>query len=144
MDGGAPYALALIGGAALGSLLSLLASPAGVIDFVAIDYGGRELVLNLADVAAYLGLAFLARTAWAVLRALRAERSMQREVPAVLALGASAPGRISAAEVEVQRPVFYERPTASPRGQVRPGDRVRSGTRGSLSQRQRLSAEPAQ
>ncbi len=143
VDAAAPYALGLIGGAALGNLISLLASPAGVIDFVAIDYGGgRELVLNLADVAAYIGLALLAQTAWAILRALRAERGMQREVPAVLALGASANRQVYTAEVEVQRPVYHERPTSSPRGQVSPGHRVRPAARGSPSQRQRIRAEP--
>ncbi len=128
IDAGAPYALGLIGGAALGNLISLLASSAGVIDFVAIDYGGgRELVLNLADVAAYIGLALLARTAWAVLRALRAERGLQREAPAVLALGATANGRIYAADVEVQRPLYREHPTSWPHGQVSPDNRVRPG-----------------
>ncbi|MDQ3808833.1 MAG: signal peptidase II [Chloroflexota bacterium] len=145
IDTAAPYALGLISGAALGNLISLLASPIGVIDFLAIDYGGgHELVLNLADIAAYIGLALLAQPAWVVLRALLTERGMRRELPAVLALGTSAHERIYRAEVEVQRAVCHEPPTSSPRGQVSPGDRVRSGAGDLPPQQQRISAAPPQ
>ena len=75
IDKAAPRALGLIGGAALGNLASLIFSPAGVVDFLALGgSSGRELVLNLADVAAYLGLAMIARTTWLAVRALRTEQ----------------------------------------------------------------------
>jgi lipoprotein signal peptidase len=42
-------------------------SPDGVLDFIAIANGAdRELVFNLADVAAALGVLLLVRTAWTV------------------------------------------------------------------------------
>lgn len=73
-DGTAPHAMGLVAGAALGNLVSLLISPQGVPDFVAIDRGGgHELVLNLADVAAYLGLGILIRTGF-VLWSVRGAR----------------------------------------------------------------------
>ena len=72
IDPEAPVALGFIVGAALGNLASLLVHPAGVVDFIAIATGpGRELVLNAADIAAYVGLAMLGRTAWRVLAAAR-------------------------------------------------------------------------
>jgi lipoprotein signal peptidase len=68
IDPQAPVALGFIVGAALGNLASLLIHPAGVVDFIAVGIGqGQELVLNAADIAAYAGLAMLARTAWRVL-----------------------------------------------------------------------------
>jgi lipoprotein signal peptidase len=72
IDPDAPLALGFIVGAALGNLASLLVHPAGVVDFIAIATGsGRELVLNAADIAAYVGLAMLGRTAWRVFSAAR-------------------------------------------------------------------------
>ena len=142
IDPSAPYGLGLIGGAALGNLVGLVGSPAGVIDFVAIHYGGgRELVLNLADVAAYLGLALTARTGWAILGALRAEQGRCGEVPVGLALREVASARICAAEIEVRRPVLLERPVSSVPGQPGLGDRVRSQDRSLPSPRQRISVE---
>jgi lipoprotein signal peptidase len=68
----APIVLGLIAGAAVGNLLSLLFSPHGVVDFVAVSRGdGRELVFNLADVAAVLGLLLILRTGARVIRAIR-------------------------------------------------------------------------
>jgi lipoprotein signal peptidase len=79
IDKAAPRALGFIGGAALGNLASLVFSPAGVVDFLAIGQtGGRELVLNMADVAAYVGLVMIARTAWLAVRALRTEQQPRR------------------------------------------------------------------
>jgi lipoprotein signal peptidase len=73
IDVWAPIVLGLIAGAAAGNLLSLLFEPGGVIDFVAIDRGGgRELVFNLADVAAVLGLLLIIRTGVRVVQAIRA------------------------------------------------------------------------
>ncbi len=72
IDPDAPVGLGFIVGAALGNLASLLVNPAGVVDFIAIETGkGRELVLNAADIAAYVGLAMLGRTAWRVFSAAR-------------------------------------------------------------------------
>jgi lipoprotein signal peptidase len=73
IDVWAPIVLGLIAGAAAGNLLSLLLSPRGVIDFVAVSRGdGRELVFNLADVAAVLGLLLIVRTGVRVVHAIRA------------------------------------------------------------------------
>jgi signal peptidase II len=70
----APMSLGLIVGAAMGNLLSLLIAPA-VIDFIAIDRGhGRELVFNVADMAALFGLLLMAPITIAIVRQLRAAR----------------------------------------------------------------------
>jgi lipoprotein signal peptidase len=75
VDPWAPRILGLIAGAAAGNLFSLVSSPAGVPDFLAVDIGGgREIVMNLADVAAYVGLVLLARTAIVIVRRMRAPR----------------------------------------------------------------------
>jgi lipoprotein signal peptidase len=72
VDSLAPRALGLIAGAAGGNLVSLLTSPGGVPDFVAIDHGGgHELVLNLADVAAYAGLVLMLRITVLLVRRIR-------------------------------------------------------------------------
>jgi len=48
----------------------MVTSPRGVPDFLAVAHGqGSVLVLNFADVAAYIGLACCARIAWSILRA---------------------------------------------------------------------------
>jgi lipoprotein signal peptidase len=73
VDPWAPRILGLIAGAACGNLFSLILSPAGVPDFIALDVGGgREVVMNLADIAAYVGLVLLGRTAWMIVQRLRA------------------------------------------------------------------------
>jgi lipoprotein signal peptidase len=72
---GAPAALGLIAGAGLGNLASLVSSASGVPDFLALSDGrGGALVLNVADVAAYLGIACCLRLAWTVMRAVASER----------------------------------------------------------------------
>jgi lipoprotein signal peptidase len=70
LDAMAPSALGMIAGAALGNLASLLTSPGGVPDFLAIVHGHGALVLNVADVAAYLGIFCCARLAWTLVRAV--------------------------------------------------------------------------
>ena len=98
IDSAAPRALGLIGGAALGNLASLILSPAGVVDFLAFGRGGgRELVLNFADVAAYLGLAMIARTTWLAVRALQAEQQPRPTVtrPAARSLELELPLSVS-------------------------------------------------
>jgi lipoprotein signal peptidase len=73
LDGWAPIVLGLIAGAATGNLVSLVFSRGGVIDFVAVrSRAGNELVFNLADVAAMLGLILILRSAWTVTRAIAA------------------------------------------------------------------------
>lgn len=67
VDPDAPMALGLIVGGALGNLVSLLAPPAGVGDFIAIHWSSTHgLVLNLADIAAYGGLAMILRTGFRI------------------------------------------------------------------------------
>lgn len=69
LDSWAPVMLGLIAGAATGNLASLITSPRGVLDFIAVTTGpAHELVFNLADVAACCGLVLLVRTAWTVVR----------------------------------------------------------------------------
>ena len=70
LDALAPHALGLVAGAATGNLTSMATSPQGVPDFIAIAHGQGALVLNVADVAAYLGLALCARLVWSVLRSI--------------------------------------------------------------------------
>lgn len=75
LDSWAPAILGLIAGAATGNLVSLIVSPQGVLDFIAVRRGhGREIVFNLADVAAVLGVVLLVRTVWAVWRAMVMKR----------------------------------------------------------------------
>lgn len=74
LDALAPSALGLVAGAALGNLTSLVTTPGGVPDFLAIAHGQGALVLNFADVAAYLGLACCARLAWTLVRIIASRR----------------------------------------------------------------------
>ena len=72
VDPWAPRILGLIAGAALGNLVSLTLSPGGVPDFLAVTVGaGHEIVMNFADIAAYLGLALMTKLAWSIVRAMR-------------------------------------------------------------------------
>jgi lipoprotein signal peptidase len=73
VDRGAWRALALLTGAGLGNLASLLRGGRGVPDFIALRLAGRAWVLNVADVALVVGLALLARTVVTLARAARAE-----------------------------------------------------------------------
>lgn len=76
VDAGAPAGLGLVAGAGLGNLASLLDPVGGVPDFLALNDGrGGALVLNVADVAAYLGIACCARLVWIVLRIAAADSS---------------------------------------------------------------------
>ena len=85
VDRRAPVALGLIGGAALGNLTSLLVPPAGVADFIAVQVGSLgRVIMNAADIAAYVGLAMLLRSVLLVHRAIALRRTatatMVREV----------------------------------------------------------------
>jgi lipoprotein signal peptidase len=102
IDDRAPMALGLVAGGAIGNLVSLLASRAGVVDFIAVQRAdGAGIVLNVADVAAYAGVVMLMRTAYLVVAAIRhthdtaaVETSKQRDAALV-----------RLADVEVQRAV---------------------------------------
>jgi lipoprotein signal peptidase len=73
VDPWAPRILGLIAGAALGNLISLTLSPGGVPDFIALRMpGGHEIVMNFADIAAYLGIALMGKLVVSILRAMRA------------------------------------------------------------------------
>jgi lipoprotein signal peptidase len=107
VDRAAPRALGLIVGGALGNLASLILSPRGVVDFIAVRLGPRtDLVLNVADVAAYVGLAMVLRTGFLIVNAMRrdARPRVHTHVSSV------APARLSVqqGELEVPRLVFEE------------------------------------
>lgn len=75
IDERAPMALGLVAGGAIGNLVSLIVSRAGVVDFIAIQRAdGAGIVLNVADVAAYAGVVMLMRTAYLVVAAIRRTR----------------------------------------------------------------------
>jgi lipoprotein signal peptidase len=77
IDPWAPRILGLIAGAAGGNAISLLISPGGVPDFIAFaTRDGGELVMNFADVAAYLGVALTARLVYSIVRAMRARSQL--------------------------------------------------------------------
>lgn len=89
----APIALGLIAGAAAGNLASLLVPPAGVTDFLSLRLGTQgRLIMNLADIAAYSGLAMTTRSAVLLSRAIGAQRAVRPafvreiEVPIPLAV----------------------------------------------------------
>lgn len=82
IDGHAPHMLGLVAGAAGGNLVSLLTPPYGVPDFIAIEHrGGQELVFNLADVAAYMGLLLSIRVAVLLVKRLRDGRRPVAPLP---------------------------------------------------------------
>ena len=105
IDDRAPTALGLIAGGAIGNLVSLLVSRAGVVDFIAIQgANGVGIVLNAADVAAYAGVVMLARTAAKVIAAIRRNRET-----AVVEIGKQRDTALTRlADVEVQRIVAHE------------------------------------
>src|SRR4051794_20701252 len=75
IDDRSSSALGLIAGGAIGNLVSLLLSPAGVVDFIAVQRtDGAGIVLNVADVAAYAGVVMLMRTTAMVIAAIRRNR----------------------------------------------------------------------
>ena len=72
LDRGAPESLGLIAGAGIGNLASMVGTGSGVPDFLALSDGrGSALVLNVADVAAYIGILCCLRLAFIVVRAAR-------------------------------------------------------------------------
>jgi lipoprotein signal peptidase len=76
IDDRSSAALGLIAGGAIGNLVSLLLSPAGVVDFIAVQRAdGAGIVLNVADAAAYAGVVMLMRTTAMVIAAIRRTRN---------------------------------------------------------------------
>lgn len=102
-DRRAPAALGLIAGGALGNLTSLLLPPDGVADFLAVAVGDGGLVINVADIAAYAGVALFARTGLRLVEVLRIER----RAPAMAVARAHAARHI---EREVEIPVVADAP----------------------------------
>lgn len=103
IDPRAPMALGLVGGAALGNLTSLLVPPAGVTDFLSVRLGASSsVVMNLADLAVYAGVAMLVRSTLLLRGAIATQRpgtvltrpAMEREIAIpVLAEGVRARSR---------------------------------------------------
>jgi lipoprotein signal peptidase len=72
LDRGAPESLGLVAGAGIGNQASMFGSASGVPDCLALGDGrGSALVLNVADVAAYIGILCCLRLAFIVVRAVR-------------------------------------------------------------------------
>ena len=117
LDREAPRTLGLILGGALGNFLSLVLSPRGVVDFIAIDTGRSALILNVADVATYVGLAMLVRTGFLVVTALR--REVQPQPAATTVQAAARPVRRYA---EHQMPRYIHR---EPQGELVSADAPR-------------------
>ncbi len=63
--------MALVVGGGLGNLASLATSPRGVVDFIALHLGDRAIVVNVADLAMWIGLALMARTGLELVRQMR-------------------------------------------------------------------------
>ena len=88
VDPWAPRILGLIAGAALGHLISLTLSPGGVPDFIAVTiWGGREIVMNFADIAAYLGLILIGKLVVSILRAMKERQQWDPRVRRAKVMG---------------------------------------------------------
>lgn len=72
IDDAAPRALGLIVGGALGNFASLVLGPPGVVDFISVAVNPHsDFVLNVADIAAYVGLAMMVRTGFLIVNEMR-------------------------------------------------------------------------
>ena len=110
IDRWSPTALGLIVGGALGNLTSLILSARGVVDFISVRTGDASaLVLNVADIAAYSGLALLCRTGFLLVDRIR------RDMDVVPARSIGAPALSL---------VRFDREVAIPRVADSDGDRV--------------------
>lgn len=82
IDNASPRALGLIMGGAMGNLASLLLGPPGVVDFISVSMGAHsDLVLNVADIAAYAGLAMMLRTGFLIVNEMRRSAQPRRVIP---------------------------------------------------------------
>ncbi len=111
IDRRAPMALGLIVGGAMGNLASLVLPPSGVMDFISVSWSaGHSLVLNVADVAAYAGLAMTLRTGFLIAGALRQESSLTRQLGlgSVFAAKLAARRQLGGVVSSAPRPVLRE------------------------------------
>jgi lipoprotein signal peptidase len=104
----APMMLGLLAGAGLANAADGFFGDPGVVDFIALPVGGQEAVLNVADVAAAIGLLLCLRTVFVLSRAI----TRQRRPFAYAGMPAAPTIRI---EFERRVPVFDER---NPRGEI--------------------------
>jgi lipoprotein signal peptidase len=100
VDRAAPLGLGLVAGATIGN----------AVDFIGVHTAEGALVFNLADVAAYAGVALLAHSTWRISRHIRAERALT-SVERVVAT--------TAPEVVQPLPLFVEPGVAAREGDVR-------------------------
>lgn len=73
--------MALVVGGGFGNLISLATSGRGVVDFLVLRAGNNAIIVNVADLALWLGLALMARTGFELVRQVRA-RGAGAAVPA--------------------------------------------------------------
>jgi lipoprotein signal peptidase len=105
IDKSAPRALGLITGGALGNLASLVFSPPGVVDFIAVPVSAKsEFVLNFADVAAYVGFAMLVRTGFLIVEEIR-HSARERATVQVKHWATVSRARVSDREVPMTAPI---------------------------------------
>ena len=71
IDGRSTARLALVVGGGLGNLASLATSRKGVVDFLTLRAGSHAIIVNVADLAMWIGLALLAQTGLALIREIR-------------------------------------------------------------------------
>lgn len=90
VDRGAPWGLGLVAGAAAANALDFVRTGRGVVDFLGVRTAHGSIVFNLADVAAYMGVVILARTAWLVARAVLEEQRLRDSQPRYARLHAAA------------------------------------------------------
>lgn len=122
IDRWAPMSLGLIVGAALGNLTSLILSARGVVDFIAVRTGeASHLVLNVADIAAYAGMALLCRTAYLLVARIRADVPDQADSTPALALHVR-PLRLVRGDYEIVVPLAAEPGIAVP-AMVKPANK---------------------
>lgn len=74
VDRRAVLALGLVAGGATGNLISMVAGPAGVADFLAVRLSDSAVVANIADLALWSGALLLVPVVRSLLVAIRAER----------------------------------------------------------------------
>ncbi|GLC26751.1 signal peptidase II [Roseisolibacter agri] len=84
LDRHAPTALALMAGGGAGNLASLVSSPRGVPDFLALHHQDGAWIMNVADLFMFAGLLLLMRTIGVLVLAMRTHGPRQR-TDAVLA-----------------------------------------------------------
>lgn len=82
LDRRAPLPLGLVSGGALGNLLSIVAGPEGVADFLAVRLSAdTTIVVNVADLLLWTGSLLLVPVAMRLLQAHRAERLARTMTP---------------------------------------------------------------